>query len=180
MGFPGDPSGEELTCQCRRCKRHRFSPWVGKIPWRRAQQPTPVFLPGEPHGQRSLGATVPGVAQSRTRLSAGASTACHFNGAKLVRTDPASQLSSYLFKGIVISTFILTNFIYREIIFCCYLLVFMNCHTIYMHEQKFTKLLLQKISKNDFPSLYCFHFSISSINYQSINFSIYHLHYISK
>ena len=28
--------------------------WVGKIPWRRAQQPTPVFLPGEAHGQRSL------------------------------------------------------------------------------------------------------------------------------
>ena len=29
-------------------------PWLGKIPWRRAWQPTPVFLPGEPHGQRSL------------------------------------------------------------------------------------------------------------------------------
>ena len=34
--------------------RHRFDPWVGKIPWRRAWQPTPVFLPGEFHGQRSL------------------------------------------------------------------------------------------------------------------------------
>ena len=31
-----------------------FDPWVGKIPWRRKWQPTPVFLPGEPHGQRSL------------------------------------------------------------------------------------------------------------------------------
>ena len=31
-----------------------FDSWVGKIPWRRAQQPTPVFLPGESHGQRSL------------------------------------------------------------------------------------------------------------------------------
>ena len=29
-------------------------PWVGKIPWRRAWQPTPVFLPGESHGERSL------------------------------------------------------------------------------------------------------------------------------
>ena len=37
-----------------RCKRHGFSPWVGKIPWRRAWQPTSVFLPGESHGQRSL------------------------------------------------------------------------------------------------------------------------------
>ena len=34
--------------------RDRFSPWVGKIPWRRAWQPTPVFLPGESPGQRSL------------------------------------------------------------------------------------------------------------------------------
>ena len=31
-----------------------FDPWVGKIPWRRAWQPTPVFLPGQSHGQRSL------------------------------------------------------------------------------------------------------------------------------
>ena len=31
-----------------------FNPWVGKIPWRRKWQPTPVFLPGESHGQRSL------------------------------------------------------------------------------------------------------------------------------
>ena len=42
------------TCQCRRRKRHGFHPWVRKIPWRRKWQPTPVFLPGEPHGQRSL------------------------------------------------------------------------------------------------------------------------------
>ena len=40
-------SGKEPTCQCRRRKRHGFDPWVGKIPWRRAWQPTPVFLPGK-------------------------------------------------------------------------------------------------------------------------------------
>ena len=34
--------------------RHRFDPWVRKIPWRKAWQPTPVFLPGESHGKRSL------------------------------------------------------------------------------------------------------------------------------
>ena len=37
-----------------RCKRCGFDPWVGKIPWRRACQPTPVFLLGESHGQASL------------------------------------------------------------------------------------------------------------------------------
>ena len=35
-------------------KRCGFNPWVRKIPWRRAWQPTPVFLPTESHGQRSL------------------------------------------------------------------------------------------------------------------------------
>ena len=35
-------------------KRHGFDPWVGRIPWRRAWHSTPVFLPGESHGQRSL------------------------------------------------------------------------------------------------------------------------------
>ena len=35
-------------------KRHGFNPWVRKIPWRRAWQSTPVFLPGESHGQWSL------------------------------------------------------------------------------------------------------------------------------
>ena len=42
------------TCQCRGHKRCGFYPWVRKIPWRRAWQPTPVFLPEESHGQRSL------------------------------------------------------------------------------------------------------------------------------
>ena len=40
--------------QCRRHKRSGFNPWVRKMTWRRAWQPTPVFLPGESHGQRSL------------------------------------------------------------------------------------------------------------------------------
>ena len=44
-------SGKESACQC---KRHRFNPWVGKIPWRRKWQATPVFLPGKSHRQRSL------------------------------------------------------------------------------------------------------------------------------
>ena len=51
---PGGASGKELACQCRGCKKLGFNPWVEKIPWSRAWQPTPVFLPGEFHGQRSL------------------------------------------------------------------------------------------------------------------------------
>ena len=53
-GLPRWLSGKEHTGQCRRRRRHRFDPWGGKIPWRRAWPPTLVFLPGEAHGQGSL------------------------------------------------------------------------------------------------------------------------------
>ena len=42
VGFPRSTSDKELTCQYRRLKRPWFSPWVRKIPWRRAWQPTPI------------------------------------------------------------------------------------------------------------------------------------------
>ena len=45
---------KRICLQYRSCRRCRFDPWVGKNPWRRAWQPTPVFSPGESHGQRSL------------------------------------------------------------------------------------------------------------------------------
>ena len=54
VGFPGGAAGKEPTCQCRRRKRSECDPWVGKIPWRRAYQPTVVFLPRESHRRRSL------------------------------------------------------------------------------------------------------------------------------
>ena len=44
-------SDKEFACKC---KRHRFACWVGKIPWKRQWQPTPVFLLGKSHRQRSL------------------------------------------------------------------------------------------------------------------------------
>ena len=53
-GFPGGASGKEPICHCTRHERCGFDPWVRKIPWRRAWLPTPGFLPGKSHGQRSL------------------------------------------------------------------------------------------------------------------------------
>ena len=49
--LPGGASGIKSPCQCR---RQGFDPWVEKIPWRGKWLPTPVFLPGKFHGQRSL------------------------------------------------------------------------------------------------------------------------------
>ena len=52
--FPGGTSGEESPGQGRRCERWGFDPWVGKNPCSRKWQPTPVFLPGKFHEQKSL------------------------------------------------------------------------------------------------------------------------------
>ena len=55
---PPSKSWASLVAQqlgiCLQCRRHGFHPYVGKIPWRRKQQATPVFFPGKSHGQRSL------------------------------------------------------------------------------------------------------------------------------
>ena len=54
IGLPRWLSGEESACNAGDAKTLRFDPWVGKIPWNRKWQPTPVFLPGESHGGKSL------------------------------------------------------------------------------------------------------------------------------
>ena len=51
LGFPGGSDGKSTCLQWR---RHRFNPWVRKIPWTRKWQPTPVLLPGKFHGWRNL------------------------------------------------------------------------------------------------------------------------------
>jgi len=50
---------KKLLANAGRYKRHGFSPWVTKMPWRKAWQATPVFLPGESHGQRRLAGCSP-------------------------------------------------------------------------------------------------------------------------
>ena len=46
-GLPWWLSEWGICLQCRRHRRRGFDPWVGKIPWRRKLQPTPIFLPGK-------------------------------------------------------------------------------------------------------------------------------------
>ena len=90
MGFPDGASGKELTYQRRRHKRAGFDPWVWKIPWRRAIQPTPVFLPGESYGQRSLAGYSPwGRKESKTieRLNSDKTDAWQTRSLKATKAD---------------------------------------------------------------------------------------------
>ena len=60
IGFPGGTSSKKKNPPANEEKmRHRFNPWVRMFPWRRAWQPTPVLLPGESYGQRSLAGYCP-------------------------------------------------------------------------------------------------------------------------
>ena len=72
MSFPGGTSGKEPACQCRRHRDVVLIPGLVRSPWRRKWQPTPVPLPGEFHGRRSLAGDGPwGCTESDTaeRLS---------------------------------------------------------------------------------------------------------------
>ena len=55
LGFPGGSDSKD----CLECRKPGFDPWVGKIPWRRKWQSTPVFLPGKSRGQRSMAGPSP-------------------------------------------------------------------------------------------------------------------------
>ena len=67
--FPGDASGKETACQCKKCRRYSFHPWIRKILWRRKWQPISVFLLENPMDKGAWQAIVHGVAKSWTQLS---------------------------------------------------------------------------------------------------------------
>ena len=95
-GFPRWLSGKESTCQSRKCG---FNPWVGKIPWRRKWQPSPVFfLPRTSHGQRSLAAYSSWSCKESTWLSNRTATRIHITRQSYallcVWLDPLSRMSS--------------------------------------------------------------------------------------
>ena len=92
-GFPGGADGKESASQCRRCG---FSPGVGKIPWRRKWQPTPVLLHGKSHGQRRLAGYSP---WGHKRVGHSLATEQH---------EQKWQASGGSFDGIVESTCILS------------------------------------------------------------------------
>ena len=63
-------SGKESVCQSACQSRHEsLIPGSGRSPWRKARKPTPVFLPGEPYGQRSLAGYSPWGTKTQTWLS---------------------------------------------------------------------------------------------------------------
>ena len=66
LSFPSGLAGKESTCNAVDTGDSGLFPRLRRFPWRRKWQTTSVSLPGESHGQRSLAATVHGVAKSRT------------------------------------------------------------------------------------------------------------------
>ena len=76
-------------------RRPGFDPWVGKIPWRRAWQPTPVFLPGEFQGQRNLAVYCPwGHKESDTKQLIHAHTRLSFSSDDGKRSERRKSTST--------------------------------------------------------------------------------------
>ena len=100
-GLPRWHSGKESACQCRRFKRLGFDPWIEKIPWRGAWQPTPVFWPGKFPDRGGWWATVHGVTNSSTWLRSWAHTQMHWAHSYLPGTAQRPSCISY---GILAST----------------------------------------------------------------------------
>ena len=84
-GFPGGFSGKEYACECRGC---------GFDPWRRKWQPTPGFLPGESHGQRSL-AGYSSWGRRESEMTENARTAFLKNLPDTLRTPAPKTLTPY-------------------------------------------------------------------------------------
>ena len=69
MGFPGVSGGKKKKKKKSSCNVGDVGSIPGKIPWKRAWQPTLVFFPGEFHGQRSPVGYSHGAAKSQTQLN---------------------------------------------------------------------------------------------------------------
>ena len=102
MYYDGDiasqvASDKQHACQCRSHNRLGFDPWVGKIPWSRKWQPTPIFLPGRSHEQRSLVGYSPlGLATVQTWLKRHSTSpnSCIFRTQILIYAAAAKSLQS--------------------------------------------------------------------------------------
>ena len=106
---------------CLLCGKHGFSPWVRKIPWRRAWQPTPVFLPGESHGQRSLaGYSSSGCKEWDTMewLTVSLSRGCMYLGGK---NECMLRMGNFIICKVNLNGVYFFDRLKRFRVFCCWL-----------------------------------------------------------
>ena len=139
-------SSKESACQCRRCKRRRFDPWVRKVPWRRKWQPTLVFSPWKSHGQRSLWDRVQGVARSWTQQSNYAQQHTH------THTHTHTQFSQHC----LLKRLLYFHWVFKDDIGYIYVSFFLGylfssimvCACFYCHNQTFFFLFMCIIMNN--------------------------------
>ena len=123
MGFPGGSVVKNLFA-IKEIRRHGFDPWIRKIPWRRAWQPTPVFMPGESHGQRSLVGYNP---QGGTELDAMKWLSRH--------ASMHTHIHTYKYVWVFIHTYI---FAYTYIcVYICMLCVYIHISQCFIHSSAF-------------------------------------------
>ena len=106
-GFPGDSIDKEPTCQCRRRKRHRFNPWVRKIPWRRKWHPSQYSCWENLMDRGAWPATVQRVAKSWTQLSEHTPSVSLINVLQFSVYESSTSLMRFIPKYFILETVIL-------------------------------------------------------------------------
>ena len=119
--FPGGSDGKDSAMQ----RDMDLIPGLGRSPWRRGCLPTPVFLPGESHGQRGAWkATVHGVEKNRTQLSDFTFSTFCLSVYQLMDIGVVSTLG--LFWIILLLAFVCKLFFLYELLFSCLLGIFLG------------------------------------------------------
>ena len=107
-----EAQGKESICQCRRCRRHRFDSWLGKIPWRRKWQPTSVFLPRRSCVQRCLeGYSLWGHKESNSTQ--------HVFSTCRTRTQHGTHMHVRFYRSVISSSMLLVEFLVQNANFIC-------------------------------------------------------------
>ena len=136
---------KECACQCRRHRRGRFNPWVRKIPWRRAGQPTPVCLPGKPHGQRNLAVYSPWGCKESQMTDA--------QEERKFRSVPSLHLLS-------VSSTVFAMFLLNRIY--CLQIGFVLCHFLIAMRQLVLQVLNPKLRYSNLNKCVCVSHSVMS------------------
>ena len=129
-------SGKEWNCNTGDKRRREFNAWVGKIPWKSKWQPTPAFLPGKFHGQRSLAGYSPWGWKSRTQLSTQAFWKYRAKTGFWLQDLSDTEFTVWIFN--ILSTlkrtpkkYIRKNILYKDIY--VYICMYIYLHT-YLHK----------------------------------------------
>ena len=138
----------------------RVDPWVGKIPWRRKWQPTPIFLPGEFHGQKSLSGYCPWSLKESDTAERLNTFPLHFQSDLINRTKSLRDSVRYEFISIIINVKPHPMYIYIQYIQYIY-----NIYTVYTIYMQYIQYICMYVYIHTYIYIYIVYIHIYMYTY---------------